>query len=131
MTRLSEVALVIRGGQGRDATQVLGGLRLLAANNEPMKLSVFGTSPEGDEGRTDTLVRLCREAKARWGSIQVSSVDTLAAAGFELLDERSVLEAPCHYHVEFSHDVTQSDIQRFLDCFDGPEPNPVPKKERG
>lgn len=40
-------------------------------------------------------------------------------------------EPPYHYHIGFSASVFLWDVERFLACFGEPEPNPIPKSQRG
>ncbi len=95
-----------------------------------MRLSVFAADPVPNHGEQEDLIGLCRSAQAPWTKVQVTTVQTLADAGYVLVDERDESEADCHFHVYFPRNVSESDAQRFIDCFSQPIANPVPKLER-
>lgn len=129
MTLPGETAVVIRAGAARDPEALRDGLRELAAKGEPVRLSVFA-APYDPPPMDQALEEVCRLAKARWGQIQVSTVQRLRREGFELLDERSPREASCHFHIAFTSEVTHLEAAHFIQCFDEPIPNPIPRDER-
>lgn len=115
---------------GRDPQYLLDGLMKLHAAGQPMRVSVFAMSPDDGSAHEDVLLDVCRAAHAKWGKVQVSTVERLEQAGFALLDERADDERDCHFHVAFSPSVTLEDAERFIRCFGEPVENPVPRAER-
>jgi hypothetical protein len=130
MTLPSNVAVVIRGGAGRDPSRMLEGLRSLIERGEPPRVSVFAQSYDPAQPLSETVRSLCYAARAPWGQVQVSTLQRIRDAGFDLVDERTEIEAACHYHVYFSNTVTIRETRLFIDCFDDPVPNPIPREER-
>jgi len=131
MGPLSDDAIVVRAGMERDAKGMLEGLReRVDSLGEPPKLSVFATEIQPGEAMPDTLRRLCTEARARWGKVQVATARSLRTAGFTILDERNSREGPSHYHVDLGWPVSESVLDDFIGCFDEPIPSPLSTTER-
>jgi hypothetical protein len=130
MTLPSDVAVVIRGGASRDPSLMLEGLRSLIERGEPPRVSVFAESYDPAQPWSEAVTSVCYAARAPWGQVQVSTLRRLREAGFDLVDERTEIEAECHFHVYFTEPVTIRETTLFIECFDEPVPNPVPREER-
>lgn len=124
-------ALVARGGVNRDAAEILEAvLDVLYDSNKPV-LSVCCSDREPDETYEGWQERICRAGRLKNGKIQWSTLGQLRALGLPVVWEAGDGEAPNHHHVYFQEPVTESQVRAFVECFSEPQPNPVPKEERG
>jgi hypothetical protein len=130
VTLPGDVAVVIRGGIGRDAESLHEGLQSMIAKGIPARVSVFALPYDPSRPFDEAVVNVCRAAHAPWGQVQVSTVERLRSAGFELADERAQDEEDCHFHVSFRPTVELWEAEAFIQSFDQPIPNPVSKDER-
>ncbi|MFZ5870592.1 MAG: hypothetical protein ACOYXW_08730 [Actinomycetota bacterium] len=93
-------------------------------------LSVYVQAPEPDEPIDAVVYRLCAEADLPHRKVQVSFVERLTEQGFRITHEVSDGEVWSHHHVHFDEPVTESQVQRFINCFDEPIANPTGGKRR-
>lgn len=127
--RLSDDAVVVRGGQSRSVGDHVQRLEDNLEDHGLAALSVYAVEPEGgvfgDDVRTASL---CGDVPHR--QIQTSTMGRLRAAGFEPVLDVSDGQPDCHYNVIFGNEVLPEDAERFIRCFDGPIPNPTGGKRR-
>lgn len=93
-------------------------------------VSVFCDVDKSEEHPGMTLDQLCRESGFPHGQIQLSTVARMEAQGFELLLDTSDGQARTHHNVNFREPVEESELLKFIECFDEPRLNPVPKTQR-
>ncbi|MFC6422339.1 hypothetical protein [Ornithinimicrobium tianjinense] len=127
---LADDALVVRGGIARDASSVADRVEDAIESDGVAVLSVYAGQASPTEDQSDLLLRICRTADLRHGQVQTARAGDLRAAGFEIRHEVADGEQPNHYHVYFQVPMTELQAQVFIDCFDGPKPNPRPAEER-
>jgi len=127
-------ALVVRGGAVRDAQLVLEKIMDAVADGDGPVLSVYCTEPVPGLTLMETVYKLCVESDLPHAKVQLAVAECLLAAGVGLVQWTAQGEPACHYHANFGDDVDASVVQRFIDCFSEPMPNPtggVKRRDRG
>ncbi len=127
---LHPTALVVRGGQTRDVEDLRQKVDIAIEDGEGACLCVFADVDKSDEGPGMTLRDLCHESGIPHGQVQLSTAAVLAEAGFNLELDTSGEQARTHHYVTLREPVEQSQLLQFIECFDEPVPNPVPKVQR-
>lgn len=88
-------------------------------------LSVHATTVGEQETVLQALYRVCFDVPIPHTTIQFSSLERVRSCGFRVEQEVGLNESPYHHHVYFEVPVTESRVQQFLDCLDGPVSNPA------
>ena len=126
---MSPGLVVVRGGQSRDPSAVLGKVIDNIADGVGPRLSVYCVERMGSTVAQDVL-RACTEGDIPHGQVQVGTTQRLITAGFSIEHDPSDGQAACHYNVLFGNEPKITDAEAFIECFDEPIPNPRGPKER-
>jgi len=124
-------ALVARGGVQRDPAVILEAVEDNLYSRNKAVLSVCCNDRAPGETAADWQARIVRTGRLKNGQIQWTTLGALRECGFSVVWEVDDGEAPNHHHVYFQEPVTESQVRAFVECFSEPQPNPVPKEERG
>lgn len=116
---------MVRGGVNQDPEA----LRAVVLDNLDMSdqpvLSVHAGEPRPAETEEDTIARVCIDSGLPHGQVQYTTLEQLHRVGLSVIPDTSGGQAETHCHVRFSEDVTQYELERFVDVFAGPIPNPA------
>ena len=82
------------------------------------------------QSREDAVSEICQIANLPYGHIQLSTVARLREAGFTLELDTGEGQADNHHSVYFVEPVDVEQVERFIQCFDLPVPNPVRQRRR-
>lgn len=123
-------ATVVRAGIVRDTETLMRKVTKSIDDGDGARLSVFVDVDKSDDQGGMSLHELCTVSEIPNGRIQLSTVDGLTSMGFELELDTSGGQARTHHNVTLKEPVEQSELLRFIECFDEPVPNPNPKKSR-
>ncbi|WAC54256.1 hypothetical protein [Gordonia sp. SL306] len=118
-------ATVIRAGKIRDA-EILG-VRVENAVRDgygPV-VSVFCDVDRSASASGMTLFELCIVSRIPHSTVQLTTVSRLAEQGFELELDTTDGQARTHHQVTMTWPVEQSELARFVACFDEPILNPT------
>ena len=116
---------VIRGGLFPTADNVLTAVSDSYEDGDGAVASVFVGAREEGESRDQALRRLSIEANLPHSKIRVASLSALEAAGFELTQDTSDGQPPCHYNVVFTEPPHIDQAKLFEGCFGAPIANPA------
>lgn len=76
-----------------------------------------------------SLQELCRVSEIPHNKIQVSTAGRLQNSGFDIALDVSNDQAATHHSLTFTEPVEESELEKFIRCFDEPIPNPTPKRK--
>lgn len=125
MSELSPTALVVRGGSNRDVQSLMRLILEAVEDGDGPVLSVFCESPASGETFDHALRRLCDTAGIPHPKVLVARAGDVTAAGVTLVSDTDDGQPSNHYHAVFHLPMEESQLQRFVACFDGPVPNPT------
>ncbi|WP_157560172.1 hypothetical protein [Microbacterium sp. H83] len=117
--------VVIRGGILADPEALLEALEDSSDLGEGPVLSVWVGTPAEHKSLAACVRDVCLGADVRHGKVRLTTSKRLRDAGFELEHDTSDGQAESHFHVLFPDDPTMVEVNRFIDCFDDPIPNPA------
>jgi hypothetical protein len=99
-------------------------------DDEGPVLSVYIGSTNPGESLDELTARLCIDADVPHKKIRRCTVQDLLNAGFKIEHSVTEGEPDCHFHVVFPASPSGVDVEKFIDCFDSPIPNPTGGKRR-
>ena len=76
-----------------------------------------------------SLEELCTVSEIPHGKVQLSTARRLEAAGFHLVLDTSGDQARTHFNVTVAEPVQESELSRFIECFDGTSGQPPRQEE--
>ncbi len=121
---LEDEALVVKGGVVRDVDGVRSKIEAAIEDGYGPCHSVFVGKSNGTGGEPMTLEQICMQSHIPHGQVQVATVGQLRAAGCRFEYDPSGGQGELHHNVCLPEGMTESDLQRFIDCFDEPVSNP-------
>src|SRR5262245_6088820 len=124
---LHPAATVVRGGIVRDVDGLRRKVRKSIDDGDGPCISVFVDVDKSDDEDGMSLYQLCTDSIPN-KKIQLSTVGKLASAGFELELDTSGDQPRTHHNVTLKEPVEESELLRFIECFDEPVLNPNPKE---
>ncbi len=129
MPRLSDDAIVVRGGSTTDPDAVLSKVQDAIEDGDGPVLSVY-CAELADRDKSAAVLAACVGGDLPHSQVLVTTAGQLRAAGFELRADNEVDPPSCHHDVLFGNDPTLETVGAFIACFDGPIPNPTGGKRR-
>lgn len=123
-------ALVVRAGTVRDVATLMAKVDDAIEDGDGAVISVFCDVKRTDDCEGMSLYELCAETEVIHGKVQVTTVARLREQGFEPILDISDGQQFTHHHVVVQEPVQESDLQRFIDCFDEPIANPTGGKRK-
>lgn len=108
-----------------DIDAVLDAVLNAQEDGEGPVLSVYVGTAAQDEDQDSLTHRLCRDADVPHKQVRRTTVQDLLDAGFKLEHSVSEGEPDCHFHVVFPENLSSLEIEKFIECFEPPVPNPT------
>lgn len=126
---LHPAAMVVRGGSVRDVPTLKEKVEEAIEDGYGACVSVFADVDKVDEESGMSLDELCRVSGLPHGKVQLSTPERLIGEGFEPQLDTSNDQGRTHHNVTFTQPVEESELLRFIGCFDEPVENPAAKRK--
>lgn len=88
-------------------------------------LSVNGFNRNLNESDEDLYFRVASIGDIKHGKVSAALVSSIRNLGLEIEHDPSGSQAPNHFHIVFPDEPTTVDVQRLIDIFSAPFPNPT------
>jgi hypothetical protein len=126
---LHPAAMVVRAGVVRDVETLKEKVEDAIDEGDGPTISVFCDVDRSEDDAGLSFEELCAVSEIPNGKVQLSTGARLEEAGFRLVLDTSDDQARTHYNVIVAEPVQESELLRFIECFDEPIPNPKPKRK--